>query len=203
MFRQRFMAFALVHLTGKYRALLEQRKKALLGGIGGRVLEIGPGTGPNLVFYKSGTQWIGLEPNPYLQKHIKDQSQGLDIDVEVCTGTAERIPIESASVDYVVSTLVLCSVRNPEAALGEILRVLKPGGRFVFLEHVAAPAGTGLRRVQRIFRPVSRFLADCTPDRETWAFIERAGFAEVNYERFRVPIPIDSPHIGGFARKSG
>ena len=122
--------------------------------------------------------------------------------MELRTGSAERLDVEDATADAVVSTLVLCSVADLAAVLKEIRRVLKPGGRFVFIEHVAAPQGTWLRRAQRAFRPLSKTFADgCQPDRETWRAIEAAGFAQVDLEHFRAPAPIISPHIAGVAVK--
>jgi ubiquinone/menaquinone biosynthesis C-methylase UbiE len=113
------------------------------------------------------------------------------------------LAVDDESVDAVVCTIVLCSVRDLSATLGEIRRVLRPGGRFVFMEHVAAPRGTGLRRVQRLLRPVWQFLADgCTPDRETDAAIRAAGFSHVEIERFRLPREVSvlaGPHIAGEA----
>jgi ubiquinone/menaquinone biosynthesis C-methylase UbiE len=82
------------------------------------------------------------------------------------------------------------------------LRVLKPGGRFLFIEHVAAPQGTRLRTAQRWLRPLWKRIADgCHPDRETGELIEQAGFAEVRFEKFRLPLGPVGPQIAGCARK--
>ncbi len=90
------------------------------------------------------------------------QKQGLSIDLR--RGTAEQLEVADNSVDAVVSTLVLCSVPNLSGTLQEILRVLKPGGRFLFIEHVAAPRGTWLRRAQQGVRPVWKvWLMAATP----------------------------------------
>ncbi|MCB0307160.1 MAG: class I SAM-dependent methyltransferase, partial [Calditrichaeota bacterium] len=84
----------------------------------------------------------------------------------------------------------------------EIRRVLKPGGRFYFLEHVAARRGTALRKVQRLIRPLWSALGDgCQPDRETWSVLETAGFSRLEYEHFTMKIPITGPHIAGVAVK--
>lgn len=105
-------------------------------------------------------------------------------------------------MNAVVSTLVLCSVPNLPSTLQEILRVLKPGGRFLFIEHVAAPQGTWLRRVQSGVKPIWKAIGDgCNPDRETWVALETAGFESVNISNFFAPVPIVSPHIIGVATK--
>jgi ubiquinone/menaquinone biosynthesis C-methylase UbiE len=97
-----------------------------------------------------------------------------------------RLPAGDASVDAVVSTLVLCSVAHPEDSLQEILRVLKPGGKFVFIEHVAAPGGTRLRTFQNLIQPLWTLVGDgCHPNRETWEIIAQAGFASVEIEHDR------------------
>lgn len=196
------MAFMLSRGSGRHERHVADRKRALLGDLHGTMLEIGPGTGVNLNYYPAGIRWIGIEPNPFMHPYLRKEADRLGLRVELRDGTAERLDFADGSLDAVVSTLVLCSVRDLAGTLGEIRRVLKPGGRFVFLEHVAAPAATWLRRVQRWVRPPWRALADgCCPDRETWLVLENAGFAQVNYERFRVPIPIASPHIAGLAIK--
>ena len=104
----------------------------------------------------------------------------------------------------VVTTLVLCSVDDPEAALQEVLRVLKPGGRFIFVEHVAAPHGTTTRKWQRRLRGFWRCICDgCTLDRETWIVIEEAGFATCEIEHFEAEdAPLVKPHIAGIGMKA-
>lgn len=178
-------------------------KKSLFTNLHGEVLEIGAGTGPNLSYYLPGIHWIGVEPNPFMHSYLKQEAERLGLNVEIHYETAERLDIEDNSMDAVVSTLVLCSVDNLAAVLQEVLRVLKPGGRFLFLEHVAAPRETQLRRMQHWIRPIWRVIGDgCCPERETWVAIEEAGFGSVSYEHFRVPsIPITSPCIVGMATK--
>ena len=198
--RKRAFAWLMSKGSAKYERAIAERKRALLGGLSGTVIEIGPGAGANLAYYAPGIRWIGVEPNPFMHAYLKREAEKHGLQVGFRSGSAERVDLPDASADAVVSTLVLCSVENPGAALREVRRVLKPGGRFIFIEHVAAPRGTWLRRVQGWIRPFSRFFADgCTPDRETEAEIDAAGFAEVKLERFRAPLWFASPHIAGWA----
>ena len=110
------------------------------------------------------------------------------------------MPLEADSVDFAVSFLVLCSVDDVAGTLREVRRVLRPGGRFVFIEHVAAPKGTWLRRLQRVVRPLWQRITDgCRPNRETWTHLEEAGFSQLEIEHFRVPVPVVGPHLSGTA----
>ncbi|BDG17332.1 class I SAM-dependent methyltransferase [Thermus brockianus] len=152
--RARFFAALLPALSRGHVGLSEPWRKKLLGSLAGKVLEIGPGTGVNLAYLPDGVHWIGLEPNPYLHPHLKRALSLRGLSGEVLLGQAEAIPLPEESVEAVVATLVLCSVADPRATLAEILRVLKPGGRLVFLEHVAAPPGSSLRRFQDLLSDI-------------------------------------------------
>jgi SAM-dependent methyltransferase len=198
---KRLAAWALSATNRRYDAMVAEEKKALLSPLSGTVLELGPGGGNNLPFLRPHTRWIGIEPNPFFHERLRARGERLGVDVDVRAATAEALPVADRSVDAVISSLVLCSVRDPEAALREVRRVLRPGGRFVFVEHVAAPHGTALRFAQRTLRPVWRALSDgCHIDRDTGRFIEAAGFADVDLRRFSLPVPIMGPHIAGVAR---
>lgn len=187
-------------------------KQTLLGSLQGTILEIGPGAGANLAYYaKSDPQnsdlknihWIGIEPNQFMHAYIYQEAEQRGLkDVELYEGTAEHLPLEAATVDAVVSTHVLCSVSDLEQALSEIKRVLKPGGKFVFLEHVAAEDGTVTRSLQDGITPVWKTLFDsCHPNREMWKSLAAAGFSSLDYEHFQLQIPVVSPHIVGIAIK--
>lgn len=202
---KRLFAWGLENLSAEYEQAIAQRKQNLLGNLQGHILEIGPGTGANLPYYPAGIHWIGVEPSPFMQDYLREKAQALGLNIELHQGTAERLPVDDNQMDAVVSTLVLCSVPDLAGTLAEIVRVLKPGGQFMFIEHVAASKGTLLRQVQRGIRPVWKMLGDgCHPDRETWKALEAAGFGQVNYEHFSgpVPIPVVKPHIIGVATKS-
>jgi ubiquinone/menaquinone biosynthesis C-methylase UbiE len=137
-----------------------------------------------------------------MEKYLQQEADRLDLVIETRNGVADRVEMPNASVDVVVSTLVLCCVSDVRRSLREILRVLRPGGTFVFIEHVAAPRGTWLRRIQNWVTPLWRQFGDgCHPNREIWVEFERAGFTKLTYERFRAPVPIVSPQIAGSAIK--
>jgi SAM-dependent methyltransferase len=164
------------------RAAYNTVKRSLFADLRGTVLEIGAGKGANFGLLPGQVRWVGLEPGRR-RRRLAQGRPGL-----VLAGVGERIPLRDHSVDAVVSTIVLCSVRDQDQVLAEVRRVLRPGGAFVFCEHVAAPRGTRARRWQRALAPWSRrFDAGCDPSRETWLAIERAGFAHVELEWFTLP----------------
>jgi SAM-dependent methyltransferase len=197
---KRVQAWFLSRGNRRYEAMVAGEKALLLASVSGTVLEIGPGGGVNLAFLRPDVHWLGVEPNPFFHERLRDRAARLHLDAEVKLGTAEALPVPDRSVDAVLGSLVLCSVREPAAALREIRRVLRPGGRFVFVEHVGAEPGTLLRAAQRSVRPVWAALSDgCHPDRDTAKLIESAGFSRVDLRRFRLPIPVMSPHIAGVA----
>ena len=199
---RRLYAWAMTIIASGHDALLAERKRALLGDLHGTVVEIGPGTGPNLAYYARDVRWIGIEPNGHMNRFIEAEARRLGMDIELHADTVEALPFADESVDHVAATLVLCSVDDQDRALREIWRVLKPGGRFVFIEHVAAQKDTGLHRLQNAITPVWRLVADgCHPNRRTWEAISRAGFRTVEVERFQISAGPFGPHIAGYARK--
>ena len=198
---QHLFAHVLAWGDDTQHAVYGDRKRALFADLSGTVVEIGPGTGVNLPYFPSGIRWIGLEPNPHMHPFIHEEATQHGIEAEIRTASAEATGLPSASADAVISTLVLCSVDDLDAVLTEIRRILKPDGRFYFIEHVAAPAGSWLRTLQGAIKPLWKPLADgCRPDRNTGVAIESAGFSEVKYEAFRADVPVVTPHIIGTAR---
>jgi SAM-dependent methyltransferase len=198
----RVHALFMANGTERYEQIVAQRKRALFSDLHGTVLEIGPGAGPNLRYYPADATWSGVEPNLHMHPYLRQEAGRLGRAITIETGTADRLPAPDASVDAVVSTLVLCSVPDQAATLAEIRRVLKPGGRFLFIEHVAAPPGSRLRRIQGLIRPLwSAFADGCHPDRDTGAALDAAGFKRVRYQPFTIPAPIIGPHIMGVATK--
>ena len=197
-----FYAWAMTVIASGHDAALAERKAALLGDLHGTVVEVGPGTGPNLAYYAPDVRWIGIEPNGHMNRFLEAAARRLGREIDVRGGTVEALPFDDESVDHVVATLVLCSVRDQERALCEIRRVQKPGGHFVFIEHVAAPENTLLHRLQNLITPAWRLVSDgCRPNLRTWEAIPRAGFRTVEVERFQISAGPFGPHIAGYAVK--
>lgn len=175
-------------------------KRELIGSLEGSVLEIGAGRGANFAAMRQVSHWIGVEPSG--RRRTASRRAGVLPGAEVLAGRAERLPVADGSVDNVLSTVVLCSVRDHTAALSEIERVLRPGGRLVFAEHVAAPPGTGSFRAQRLWAPLSRvFDHGCDPTRRTWESLERCGLVDLRIRWFELPMAfgLRAPYIVGQA----
>lgn len=169
-------------------------KKALFRTLNGNVLEIGSGTGSNFRFFPKKITWIGLEPNPYMKEYLQNKSQ-------VIQGFAEQIPFPDNTFHCVISTHVLCSVDDVPQVLREVYRVLKPKGRFYFLEHVRSPF-LWRRLCQQVVAPVWQLVADgCHPDRDILSHLYHAPFSKISHQRFRASLPVVSDHISGTARK--
>ncbi len=202
--KQRIFAWALSRFNTRYERFVSRYKRPLFADLSGTVLEIGPGTGVNLRYLKpERVHWTGVETNPFMQSYLHEEANKLGMRVEIRIGTADTLPASDSSVDAVISTLVLCCVPSQQRSLKEVLRVLKPGGRFLFIEHVAAPRGSRLRRIQDLVTPLWKRLGDgCHPNRETWVELERAGFEKITYERITAPAPIVGPQIIGVAVKA-
>ena len=196
---QRYFAHSLAWGDAAQHRLYGERKQQLFAGLSGTVVEIGPGTGVNFPYLPDDLRWIGLEPNPHMHSFLYEKLPGRNLDAELRTNPAQDTGLPNACADAVISTLVLCSVPDVDAALAELRRILKPDGQLLFIEHVAAPAGSWLCTCQHGIEPLWRRLADgCHPDRDTEAALRRQ-FEDVSVERFRTGLPVVSPHIMGTA----
>jgi ubiquinone/menaquinone biosynthesis C-methylase UbiE len=180
------------------------RKRALFGAPPRQVVEIGPGTGANLRYYPPGTRLTAVEPNPSMHPRLRRRASRLAIDLAILPDRAEAMDLPDASAELVVGTMVLCSVQRPEAVLSEILRILVPGGRYAFIEHVAADAGTLTERIQGLLRRPWPLLFDgCHIDRSPHRLLSAAGFERVDVGRFLLDgilLPV-RPHVFGQAFK--
>ena len=145
---------------------------------------------------------MAIEPNPHMHARLRRAARRHGVTLELHAAGAERIGLADASVDVVVSTLVLCTVPDQAATLAEIARVLRPGGRLVFLEHVRGDGWYGA--VQQAFaRPWRWLFEGCDVRRDTERALDKAGFADLAVERYRVRsvfLPIN-PQIAGCARR--
>jgi MFS family permease len=198
----RFYAWASPRME---KAGVGERRGQLLAGLTGRVLEVGAGNGMNFTHYPPEVAAVvAVEPEPHLRALAETQANDTATAIDVVDGTADHLPAADASCDAVVASLVLCSVPDVPAALGEIRRVLKPGGELRFFEHVRA-ATPGLARVQRVLDATvwPAVGAGCHAHRDTRTAIEAAGFTITDLDELRIPdtrVPSPtSPHILGAA----
>ena len=153
-----------------------------------RIMEIGPGNGPLYPRLRPGTAVHAIEPNRHMHDRLRRSAALHEIDLDLRATPAEATGLADNSVDAVVSTWVLCTVGDQQAVLAEILRVLRPGGIFAFYEHVGAPHGTALHRVQKAITPMwSWTFEGCQTTRDTAASIRATGFADVQLTEVRVP----------------
>jgi SAM-dependent methyltransferase len=168
---------------GYINVLLGDRKRSLFAGHPNEIVEIGPGVGANFRYLSPGTRVIAVEPNPQMHGALRAMAVRHGVSVDLVARSADDTGLPDDSVDWVVCTLVLCTVTDPVATLSEIRRILRPGGRFVFVEHVAASPGSWLRRLQELVRrPWQWFFEGCHTHRDTLVEIRRAGFSTVSVE---------------------
>jgi len=144
----------------------------------GRVLEIGIGTGLNLAFYDRQRidQLIGVDPAAQMHRLAQRRSRRAGIPVELVPVSAERLPLASASIDCIVCTYTLCSIPDPLAALREMRRVLRPGGRLLYAEHGLAPDAAVARHQARIEPYWARIAGGCHLMRDVPLLLRQAGF---------------------------
>lgn len=182
--RGRFEAWLLDATAKGANAQHGPRKREVIGAMEGTVVEIGPGAGANMRYYAVGVQVIGIEPNPAMHERLRANADEHGVDLEIRELRGEQIDVDDQSVDGIVATLVLCGVADQRQVLNEIRRVLRPGGTYFFIEHVAARPGSKMRKVQGVVNgPHSWLLNGCEVNRDTAAVIEAAGFASVELER--------------------
>lgn len=194
------------------QACLQEWRHELLSGVrGGEVLEIGAGTGANLAHYSSAIDRLVLaDPDEHMLQRLRDRAEAGLGGVkgprwETMIASVERLPFEDASFDTVVATLLLCSVPDQRAALSEVRRVLRPGGSFVFLEHVASETDPDRLRWQQRLEPFWKLIAgNCHLTRRTAETIESLfEVEEIERDTMRKALPFIRPTIRGRARKRG
>jgi SAM-dependent methyltransferase len=180
---------------------LGARKQALFDDLPATVVELGSGAGASLRYLAPGSHLVAIEPNPHAHRALRRNAARYGIDVEIRETGAESTGLASGSVDAVICTLVLCTVEDQRAVLEEVRRILRPGGRFVFIEHVVS-GRRPLRALQRLLRSPWRYAFDgCCLVRDTAAAVSAAGFADVQIDHFRLGgafVPV-WPQISGVA----
>jgi ubiquinone/menaquinone biosynthesis C-methylase UbiE len=196
-------------IAGSEKAGLAEMRAQTAGAASGRTLELGAGTGNNLPYYtEEVTELVLSEPDPHMAKRLRKrltESPPRARAVRVVEAPAESMPFEDESFDSIVSTLVLCSVEDPDGVARELARLLRPGGRLLYLEHVRDPEEGSLSRWQdRLERPWGWVGAGCHPNRATESTLRAAGF-ETNGEMEEFPkgVPIVRPLARGSASLQG
>jgi ubiquinone/menaquinone biosynthesis C-methylase UbiE len=203
-FRKKMFAWALCNSDDANHRLYGSYKEKLLSGLYGQVVEIGPGSGINFRYLSRDIDWTGIEPNEAFHTNIFLKANEKGIKARLILGEAETIPLPDNHADFIVCTLVLCSVANPPELVKEMKRILKPGGKLIFIEHVAAPRKSSLRLLQNLINPLNRFMADgCNCNRETWQLFQNGQFTagELTHHRVKGTLPFHRPHIMGIAVK--
>ena len=186
--RGRFNAWFFDVLEGYMHWKYAPIKSQLLAGVPPVLVELGPGAGANMRYLPRGTRLIAIEPNVHFHNILRRRAmqRGIELDLHGLAGEALDLPDDS--VDFVFSSLVLCSVSDPGSVAAEVLRVLKPGGRFACVEHVEAPAGTAMRSLQKTLAgPWKWIFEGCDLCRDTATTLRQAGFSEVHVQPMILP----------------
>lgn len=178
----------IISFACKSGPITKQREKVVPLATG-RVLEIGIGSGLNLPFYNNDSvaKFWGLDPSPEMIRKAETLTREIAIPVEFLHAGCEEIPLDDNSADTIVMTYTLCSIPNPEAAVRQMARVLKPGGRLLFSEHGAAP-DANVRRWQDRLNPMwKRLGGGCNLNRDIPALIGENGFTLENLDTMYTP----------------
>lgn len=163
---------------------METHRPAIAGRARGVVLEVGFGSGLNLPYYKDISKLYALEPSKESFELSDDLAKDVSFPIEHLEASAEKIPLMDQSVDSVISTWTLCTIPDPQAALKEIARVLKPGGEFIFIEHGASPH-PAVSLLQKIGTPFSKRAAGgCHLDRDIEGLIKNSGLTVKEFSGF-------------------
>ncbi len=183
--------FAVIYdFIGRFseRGMMRTYRKSIAGAATGHVLEIGAGTGFNFPYYPAAVSIVATDPDTFMLRRAQEKAQKLGLKIEFHQYPAEMLPFPDASFDTVISTLTLCTVRNPVQALSEVKRVLKPGGIFRFIEHVQAEDRFH-KWVQNMLTPFWRLPgAGCHLNRSTANSIEAAGLRIFELQRHQLPL---------------
>lgn len=204
--QSRFFAWIYDRLSASSEAAgMGDIRHALMAEASGRTLEIGSGTGHNLEHYPAAvTELVLSEPNEFMVRRLREKVAASARAASLVEAGVDALPFPDGDFDTVVCTLVLCSVPEPAAAVAEIARVLKPGGRFLFVEHVRSDDPRLARIQDRLMRPWRVIGDGCTCNRDTLATLSASALDVEHVEHGSIPKapPIVRPLIIGAARAS-
>ena len=177
----------------------------LLAGLSGRVVEVGAGNGANFRHYpETVEEVVAVEPEPYLRSKAEQAAQKAPVPVRVLDAVAGGLPLDAASVDAAVASLVLCTIPQPEQALAEMLRALKPGGELRFLEHIRSdePRKARVQELSDRSGVWPLLGGGCHCSRDTLRAMETAGYQVERVDSFSLGPSwwITNPHVLGVAR---
>ena len=185
------------------KAGMREIRRGVLSSASGRTLEIGAGSGLNHALYPEAvTELVLSEPFGPMANQLRKHTAGANRQVEVVEAPGESLPFPDASFDTVTLTMVLCSAPDPPAVLAEAARVLRPGGRFLFLEHVRSPDPGMARWQDRLHGPWYVFGHGCNCNRDSLRTIEESPLELERSERGSIPraVPLVRPMVTGSAR---
>ncbi|GAC1537979.1 MAG: class I SAM-dependent methyltransferase [Acidimicrobiales bacterium] len=200
--RGRFNAAFFGVMGGYINWHLRDQKARVFADLPRAVVELGSGVGANLRYLDRGAQLIAVEPNPHMHSLLRRAAARHGIELDIRDVVGERIDLPDASVDAVISSLVLCTVSDPARVVAEVRRILRPGGRYSYVEHVVARDGTLTRRVQRLVRrPWAWTFEGCSCERDLETVLGSSGFAEVHTTSYRIHSPFlpFNTQIAGYA----
>jgi ubiquinone/menaquinone biosynthesis C-methylase UbiE len=193
-------------LASEEKKYLGAIREDMLKDVSGDVLEVGAGTGANFQYYRKGAHVVAIEPDPYMLQRAQERAANAAVDIDLRQVAADQLPFPDAAFDFVIATLVLCSVSDPRKVLSEIYRVLRPGSEYRLYEHVRYrnPIG-GL--VQDAVTPVWQwFGAGCHPNRDAERLVRESGFEVVSAQRLTHVPPVPPmifvrPNLRAVARR--
>lgn len=189
--RGRLVAWGFAALDSYMHRQYAEIKPRLLVPVPPIVVELGPGAGANLRYLPRGTQLIAVEPNRHMHSTLRRRARECGIDLDLRGLAANHLDLPTASVDLVLASHVLCSVEQPLQVIAEVRRILRPGGRFACVEHVAAPAGSAVRILQRVLHRSWKWAFEgCDLCRDTGETLRSAGFAQVDVQPLVLPTMI-------------
>uniref|UniRef100_A0A8C9QQJ6 Methyltransferase type 11 domain-containing protein n=1 Tax=Spermophilus dauricus TaxID=99837 RepID=A0A8C9QQJ6_SPEDA len=212
---KKWFPYFLVRFSVMYNKQMAGKKQELFSnlqdfaGPSGKLslLEVGCGTGTNFKFYPPGCRVTCVDPNPNFEKFLFKsiaENRHLQFERFLVAAGENMHQVADSSVDVVVCTLVLCSVENQEQMLREVCRVLRPGGAFFFIEHVADKHSTWNYFWQQVVEPAWYLVFDgCNLTRESWKALERTSFSKLKLQHIQAPLSwvLVRPHICGYAVK--